>query len=140
MGNNNQRAYQTYQQSEYNFLNFKGDIDILNYVRTIWSDLEKGYVCQDDPQKIFMLCTNGKARVLYEAFAKVLKDNAPKLEKNTYAKLVNSFIRIGYTVHTIVINNVVFPTLTEIAQYNSNFCKSNMAVDWEKTMVYIKKV
>lgn len=135
MGNSQNKVY---LQAEYQFDQVVDGPEILEYVKTIWSDLQKGYVCQNDPDKIFALCCNGKSRVLYEAFAKVLKENAPRMEKNDYAKTVNSFIRIGFNVHRITSDGYSLPTLTEVAQYNSKYCRANMAIDWEKSSVVLQ--
>jgi hypothetical protein len=136
MGNSQNKVY---SQAEYQFDQVADGPEILEYVKIIWHDLEKGYVSQTDPDKIFMLCCNGKSRVLYEAFAKLLRDNAPRMERNEYAKTVNAFIRIGFHVHRITSDEQLFPTLTEVAQYNSKFCRANMALDWERSTVMIGK-
>ena len=128
MGSSNSKTPQEYQ--------FQGqDKNILEFAKTIWSRVIEGDTCEEESQNVWNLCIQGKSRVVHEAFARVLQENASQMLETEYRNTSLVFIKIGYDVNIITHGYQTFVPLVVLRNHYSKLCMRhvNLAHDWEES-------
>lgn len=100
------------------------DAQYLEHVRDLWYKIvNQKPIDVNQSQNVLTLVLQCKSQMVYQAFAQVLKENAPKMHLNDYTNVSEALVDIGYYANKH--RKCTLSSLTKLAINNRQFCLTN---------------